>query len=328
MSADASEPADALSRLVHAVGAGRDAFDPEDLHALSGLAADRSAPLRAGLNQLDADGRVALLDQLHQTMQDGGGYEFTALFAVALSDSDASVRSLATAGLGVCETADATAALLTVAQSDEEEDEVRAEAAAALGEVALRRELGWASSEGADPVVPALRAIAEDVREEEHVRAAALAGVAVVAADWVAPLIDDAFESGDPLLRIGAVQAMGRSADEAWLGLLEAALESDDEDERLAAAAATGAIASEDGVPLLTDVLEDPSADLELVCAAIRALGAIGGEEAVEQLEQLRTHPEAAARHAAQEALEEASWLDQRLDDDPFAESWANGGGC
>ena len=49
----------------------------------------------------------------------------------------------------------------------------------ALGEVAMRLELGWASSEAADEVVDALRAIAQDVREDEEIRASAVSGVGV-----------------------------------------------------------------------------------------------------------------------------------------------------
>ena len=214
------------------------------------------------------------------------------------------------------ESAGATAALLEAAGSSEEDDEVRCEAVTALGEIAMRLELGWASGEGADAVVETLRGIAVDAREEETLRAAAIAAVGVISEEWVAGLIDDAFYSDSAALHLGAVQAMGRSADVVWLPLLEGAITAEDSDERIAAAQALGEIGSEDGVPILVDLFDDPTAEVEVIQAAIGALGEIGGEEAVEELERLRTHPAAAVRVAAQEALEEASWLDQSMPED------------
>ncbi len=308
------DPASALRRIISIIGRGDEELELADLYALSGLTGLGEA--RAELEQLDASGRFALFDQLRETASGPGGFDFTSLFAVALQDEDLSVRSLAAGALAVSESAGATAALLEAAGSSEEDDEVRCEAVTALGEIAMRLELGWASGEGADAVVETLRGIAVDAREEETLRAAAIAAVGVISEEWVAGLIDDAFYSDSAALHLGAVQAMGRSADVVWLPLLEGAITAEDSDERIAAAQALGEIGSEDGVPILVDLFDDPTAEVEVIQAAIGALGEIGGEEAVEELERLRTHPAAAVRVAAQEALEEASWLDQSMPED------------
>lgn len=310
MAQDISDPLDALTRLIDAVARQRLPLEHEDLYAVSRLRAGLDEQVRAGLNALDESGRFALLGELQEAMADGGGLEFTAVFTVCLQDDDLPVRGLAAAGLAGCETPEATAALLGSARSSQEDDTVRAEAVAALGEVALRVELGWAGAEEAGEVVGALREIAEDLREEPPLRAAAIAAAAVAHEDWVPALIDDAYGSEDPALRLGAVQAMGRNADPIWLPSLEASLFADEADERSAAAAAMGELGLEDGAPPLLDLLDEDLADLDVMITAVRALGAIGGEEAMGRLAELRTHPDEQLRDAAHEAIEEAALLE------------------
>ena len=306
MSQDASDPIDALRRLVDAVGEQRYPLDREDLYAASGMRPGREQPIQACLATLDQTGRFALVNALQEAMLDGGGLEFTAVLAAALRDEAAAVRGLAAVSLAACETAEATAALLRAARAAGEDGAVRIEAVDALGDVALREELGWAASEEAGGVVDALRELALDAREEPELRAAAIAAVAVTYADWVPTLIDDALASDDPALRLGALRAMGRNADPVWLPSLEAALFAEESDERAAAAAAIGEIAEEDGAPMLLDLLDEDLSDLDVVVAAVRALGAIGGEEALDRLRALMTHPEEDVREAANESIEEA----------------------
>ncbi len=307
---DASDPIDGLHRVIVAISAGQVELDPEDLHAVSRLSSGAIDVARARLSELEAAARFALLERLQQLGSEFGGYDFTVVYGAMATDEDASVRTLAVSGLGACETPGATATLLMVANSAEEENDVRREAVAALGEVMLRVELGWASSEAAGDVAGALRAIAEDVREDEELRAAAVSGVGVVSESWVAELIDEAYQSDAAALHLGAVEAMGRSADESWLPVLEGSLVAEDEDERLAAVQAIGEIGSEEGAPLLLELFDDPSATEELIRGAVAALGEIGSEEAVEELQQLRTHPDPTVRASAQSAIESATYLD------------------
>lgn len=311
MSDDASDPADALARLVAAIDEGRTPLDAGDLRAISGESARVEGVARERFGTLDPAERFALVSELIDSMGEHAGLEFTAALRAAMADEDLSVRSAAASALGSCETAGATDALLRTAASDEEDEGVRLEAVSALGEVALRVELGWAESEAAGGVLAALKGIAEDVREEPAVRASAIAGAAVAQADWIGPLLDDAYGSGEPELRLGALRGMGRSADEAWLPLLEGAFGASDDDERIAAVAAAGEIGSEDAVPALVDLLSEPEAEVELVSAVALALGEIGGEEALERLAELRTHPEPEVRAAVAEALDAARLLEE-----------------
>ena len=323
---DEAEPLDGLRRVIGAITSGVVELEPEDLHAVSRLAAGSENVVHQQLSELDSAERFALLDRLREVGAEFGGYDFTVFFGAMLTDEDASVRTMAVSGLALCETPGATAALLATVRSDEEETGVRREAVNALGEVAMRVELGWAASEDAGEVVGALRTIVEDDREDEEVRATAVSGIGVISESWVTGLIEDAFESDAASLHLGAVQAMGRNADVYWLPVLEGSLVAEDDDERIAAVQAIGEIGAEDGAPMLLELFDDPSASDELIRAAVAALGEIGSEEAVEELERLRTHPDPAVRATAQAALEEATWLDD-LDDpsssrDPFR--WAH----
>lgn len=310
---DLIDPIDALNRLIQAIDEQRAELDREDLHALSGLQSGYEEQIGGCIDALDDADCFALLGSLQEAMEEGGGFEFTSVFVAALGRSALAVRQLAAAGLGRCETPAATAALLTAAV-ESGDDTVRGEAIDGLGNVALRLELGWAGLEGADKVVETLRAFAKDVREAPSIRATAIAAVAVVHEDWAAELIEDAYISDEPALRLGAICAMGRNADPIWLPQLEIALFGEDPGERVAAASATVEIGVEDAVPMLLDLLDQDDSDLDVTLSVVQALGGIGGDEALERLTQLRTHPDEQLRNAAHNAIEDAA-----LRDDTFS---------
>ena len=322
---DVSDPIDALRRVVAEISSGQVELDSDDLHAVSRLAPDTADTIREQLVGLESAARFALIERLVQLASEFGGYDFTVILATLTSDDDETIRSLALSGLASCETAGATATLLAVARSAEETADVRREAVSALGEVAMRVELGWASGEAAGDVGDVLRTIAEDPLEDERIRAEAVSAVGVFDAPWVRDLVEAAFQSDDDVLHLGAVQAMGRSADVSWLSVLEGVLVGEDEDERLAAAQAIGEIGSEDGAPMLIELFHDPSASETLLHAAVTALGEIGGEEAIEELQQLRTHPDPEVRTAVQAALDEATELDSFDDLAEFADFAVDG---
>ena len=160
-------------------------------------------------------------------------------------------------------------------------------------------------------VIDGLHSIAENSAEETVVRAAALASVAVIDEPWVRGLIFDFFEADDDIQRIGAIQAMGRTADAYWIPTLENSMAAMDDDERITAAVAAGEIADEDALPALSELLEDES--LDVLVAAIGAIGEIGGPEAAEQLERVSTHPDGSVRAVVQDALETAVFTDDAL---------------
>ncbi len=304
------DPAAKRGQALAALEGGSSDLADDLLTALSDIDRDGCERFRRAFQLFEGDERFVLLQRLLQIEEESILIDFSLLSLSALEDEDAAVRGLAASGLATCEDADAIAPLLALAQRDPDEG-VRGEAVVALAPAALRAELGQLRPRQRDDLVEGLHAIATDVAEEPLVRANALASVGVIDEPWVRDLIFDLFEEDDTILRIGAIEAMGRTADPYWLPTLENSMLVIDEEERVAAATAAGEIEDEDAVPALAELLEDES--WEVVVAAVEALGEIGGPEAVEQLQQAVTHPDSTVRAAVQSAIEAAAFSDDPM---------------
>ena len=254
---------------------------------------------------LDPAARFTFLELLISTEEEHPLLDFSTLCLACLDDPDASVRALAITGLASYTGRDAIQPLASIAGRDSDPS-ARSEAALALGAYALQAELGEIGSHDRAVLVDRLRQLATDVSEDPVVQASALTAVAVISEPWIQDLIFDAYESGDEALRLGALQAMGRTADEYWLPTLTNAMAAVDEDERMAAALAAGEIGSEDGIVSLAELLDDESS--EVAQTAAQALGMLGGTVAVELLQPYSTHPDSDVREAVQAALAEAAF--------------------
>ncbi len=77
---------------------------------------------------------------------------------------------------------------------------------------------------------------------------------------------------------------MGDSADDRWLDYLYEQFYADDPEFRYESVIAAGAIGSEDALGPIADLLDDD--DVEVVMAAVEALGEIGGDEAADKLQE------------------------------------------
>ena len=299
-----------LEAVFLSIKAGDVELGAEQLSALSDLDARGRVFARAAFRSLDDPARFALLDGLLTATEDHALLDFSAICFECLDDDDATVRARAAAGLAQSEERETIPVLLALARSDPD-DGVRGEALIALGPFALRAAVGELASADYDALVGTLREIASDVAEDGVVQASALSSVGAIDETWVQDLIYDGFESDDAAVRIGAIQAMGRSADEYWLPTLINLMAGVDEDEQVAAATAAGEIGSEDALAPLGELLEDE--DAEIVQAAAAALGEIGGAAAVEQLGTFTTHPDPVVRLAVQTATEVAAFNEDPL---------------
>lgn len=300
----------ALEAVFAAIKAGEFALGADQLSALSDLDGRGRAFARSAFRSLDGPARFALLDGLLTATDDQSLLDFSAICFACLDDDDGAVRARAAAGLAQGEGRETIPALLALARSDPDDD-VRGEALIALGPFALQAAVGELVVGDYEAIVSTLREIAGDVAEAGVVQASALSSVGAIDESWVQDLIYDGFESDDAAVRIGAIQAMGRSADEYWLPTLINLMAGADEDELMAAATAAGEIGSEDALAPLGELLEDE--DAEVVQAAAAALGEIGGAAAVEQLGTFTTHPDPVVRLAVQAAAEIAAFNDDPL---------------
>jgi HEAT repeat protein len=271
-----------------------------ELDALSVLEGGDLARFRAVWAGLSAAARARLIRALHGAALERLRLDFSALNQLALGDADPRVRL---AGVE-CAIEDRSSALLEklleLLRSDPV-GEIRAAAAEDLARFALLAELDDLDAATTARLRQALRAAVADAAEEPRVRTAALAALGYFSDVETAEQLARAFS--DPVLRLGAVRGMGRTADPRWTDRLMPVLGSDDPQMRLEAARALGEIEDERAVGPLVEVIDDPEASVR--GAVIEALGHIGGEEAREALLYAAEDPRDDVREAAERALEE-----------------------
>lgn len=259
-----------------------------------------------------ADGtrRRELVAALAQLARDNIEVNFDPIFTFSLAGDDAEVKLAALIGLEESEDYRLVPDLVRLLL-DDPAGSVRRSAAAALGRFALLAETGRIARRHGEEIFRALVRVVRDADEEPEVRAQALQAVAVFTVPEVRGLIDRSYAEDDVVLKAGAVAAMGRTCDTAWLPALVKELTSHRVELRRAAALACGELESEEAVPYLIRLTRDEV--IEVKEAAIAALGEIGGEVAKKVLENLTRSPVKRVSTAARAALEELSFWESPM---------------
>jgi HEAT repeat protein len=281
-----------------------------ELQHLHSLEAEERDALRAAWRRLDGERRQDVVRQLMELAEDNVELDFDAVYMLALEDEAGAVRAWAVRGLWEYEGRDLIGRLLELLEHDEE-PEVRAESALALGRFVLLSETGTLSERHSERVERGLRRAVEDELETEEVRARALEAIGARDLPWVSDAIEAAYESDSRRQRVSAVHAMGRSCQARWLPALLAELESDDAEMRYEAATALGSLGDRRTASRLAPLTHD--GDAEVREAAIGALGQFGGPEAKALLRQLLADPSPAVQEAAAAALAEAEFAEDPL---------------
>jgi HEAT repeat protein len=125
-------------------------------------------------------------------------------------------------------------------------------------------------------------------------------------------LIESIYQEESTWLKVGAVDAMGRSANEVWLPIILREMDNLAPEMRHAAAFAAGEIGDEEAIERLKQhAALDPDREVQL--ASIRSLGEIGGAQARVALKSLLYEGDDDLREAIEEALIELSSLDDPL---------------
>ncbi|MBI5948424.1 MAG: HEAT repeat domain-containing protein [Chloroflexi bacterium] len=303
-----------LAPVLDSLRAG-DQLPPGRLGALSSLTRSEADAVRAAWPAIPVASREALLVAAAGLSHEQVDLDFTELASVALDDPVPSVRLLGIDALWEA-TDRRTATKLTALVLRDREDDVRAAAAAALGQFVLLREYEEFNAAQGDEIVDALRAVAEDATAPAELRARAVESLGARSLPWVEELISDAYYDDNRALRLAAVVAMGATASENWLEFLYDQLQSEDPAFRCEAALACGTIASEDATEYLVPLLDDD--DPDVVVATIMALGEVSGPDALRALREfaIRAAPEFEDDVAT--AIEEATFAmeGRRSDDD------------
>ena len=281
------------------------------LKNLSGLDTAGVLTLSATWPEIAMMRRLNIVRELNELADDSVELNFDAVFKIALADEEPYVRAAAIRGLDEYEGNDLISTLIDLLLVDQDA-EVRREAAIALGRYALAAELEQLNHADARAVRNALIESAEDLEEDERVRARAIEALGAMSGEDTENLIESIYGEDNIWLKVGAIDAMGRTCDSMWLPIILRESENKAPEMRHAAAFAAGEIGEEQAVPQLRRMaLQDPDREVQL--AAIRSLGSIGGALARVALQGVLYEGEEALREAIEAAMEEIDF-----DDDPL----------
>lgn len=298
-----------------------DSLVPFVLTGFSDITRKQVHQFRNVWNEIDsAEARRTIADHVAALGLADVRLDFMRFFRVLLDDASPAVRQVAASSLEPYDDPALIEPLVQLAQADESED-VRLAAIEALESFAMLGEFEMLDHKDQQRLRKALMGFVNDTSLKPRLRAAA---VVSASADSETPkvreAIAEAFESGEPDLRLGAVKAMGRASDPQWIGILEGMLRSLDPDERQAAAQSLSQYDDESVVPMLTQVARE---DLEMPVRleAIAGLGTIGSRSALHNLNTLREYvsdDEIEAVDAAIAEVEEFLAIDEGTVEDAF----------
>jgi HEAT repeat protein len=278
---------------------------PESMYLLSSLDADGAAQVRDVWPNLPVELRQHLVGLLVEIAEADFEVDFGAIFRIGMDDKDAQVRTTAIEGLW--EDKDVRLVPLLIERLRDEAMSVRAAAATSLGRFILAGELGKIRPDPFSRAYDALLAVCQDQAELFEVRRRALESLSYVDTENVMALICEAYEAPQEKMRVSAIFAMGRSADDRWATQVKQELFSPNPELRYEAARACGELQLSDTVAELEELTED--VDPEVQEAALWALGQIGGDKARQILERYCGSECEATRMAAEAALDELEFL-------------------
>jgi len=282
-------------------------FPPQALYYFSNPSPDNLTALEAAWPEVDPERRFNLLDDLTDLSEANFEVCFDAVFRLALDDESARARAAAIQGLWEVEQPDLMGRFLHLMQSDPA-TAVRAAAASALGRFVYLGEIDELTPTQARRIEDALLAVISG-KDELEVRRRALEAVAYSGRPEVPGLIREAYASKEEKLRVSAVFAMGRSADEQWAPQVMAELESVVPEIRFEAVRAAGELELEDAVPALTQMGDD--SDRQVREAAIWSLSQVGGPDARKALKHLLRKAEPEEREFVLDALDNLDFTDE-----------------
>jgi HEAT repeat protein len=260
---------------------------------------------------IDASRRARIVAELTELAADNVDLNFDAVFKTALQDEEAVVREAAIRGLAEYDRPDLIPALADLLRNESDSD-VKREAASALGRFALEAELGHFREEDREAIRDVLIESAEDVDEDELVRARSIEALGAISGEDTENLIESIYHEDSMWLKVGAVDAMGRSCNETWLPIVMRETENPAPEMRHAAAFAAGEIGDEAAIPRLKDMaVQDP--DKEVQRTAVHAIGEIGGPHARVALKTVLYEGDDDLQQAIEEAMAEVDFNENPL---------------
>jgi HEAT repeat protein len=311
-------PGDLLDQLMHQA----ETVTDRDLFAFSDLSLRDAELVRQQWPLVPVERRRTVIRHLVDLAVDELDLHLNRILRIAMQDSDAAVRQTAITGLWEETESDLLGPLIEVMRRDENE-QVRAAAAATLGNYVLAGELDELDAALAMRAEQALLEVLRNEDEPLIVQSRALESLAYSGEAGIRQLIENAYYSPYEALRVSSLAAMGRSADVHWRTYARAELMNPSAAMRAEAARACGELEVKSAARDLLQLLADEEQSVRL--AAIFALGRVGGRDARTALRAIGDEGDEIEAKAADDALEEMMfYADERngislFDDDDDA---------
>lgn len=291
-----------LETLLQQLEVAPDTVPLNEYFALSNLTRAGADVVRRLWPRLAVESRRRVLDVLLDGADVYLDVDVNSFLATILDDPEAELRQLALETLAESEPAPEILGPIIQRLQRDEDDAVRAAAAAALGYYVLAGELDELDAALAMRAEEVLMTVLTDPAEPIAVQRRALESIAYSGELGVRQFIEDAYYSPYEEMRLGALVAMGRSADIRWRRLARAELSNPSPAMRAEAAVACGELEVRSALSDLLALLEDDEQMVRL--AAIFALGRLGGKPAHRALSSIAASDTEEAE-AAELALEE-----------------------
>lgn len=254
------------------------------LSQFSDLTPDQLDALRDVWPHVPPHHKYTLLGDLAILAEQDNLVSFEAIGRAFLHDADIYVRAGAVKLLSECEDPKLIRVYLDMLAADPD-TRGRATGARALGLFVRLGELGHLPPQEQTRIEDRLLAAATG-NDRSEVRRAAIESLGWSSRPEVPPLIEAAFDRGEPYWMASALRAMARSGDDAWADQVLTGLVNEDSLVRLAAIQAAGELGLHQTRPMLLRMLEEEDDD-EIFAAAIWSLSQLGGPDVRLYLEAL-----------------------------------------
>ncbi|RME84964.1 MAG: HEAT repeat domain-containing protein [Caldilineae bacterium] len=291
-----------LRKALDQIGNDKDIIDPKLMADLSDLNSRELSEFQAAWQGWTPLRKQELLLTMIEEAMEHIEYNFRVIFNETLRDEDPAVRALSIEGLWEDERPHLVPLFCKMLMEDEAA-EVRAAAAGALGRFIYLGEVGALDSTIGSQAFEALWERFHRTDETVEVRSQALESIGASSEPQVNRIIESAFYSDELEMRVSALKAMGRNADPRWIPFLVPELRHEEKDLRLAALASLAELEARPAVPHIIQMMEGERNE-DVIRAALKALGLIGGDEARKALEAAMEWEDEAMVDVAEEALD------------------------
>jgi len=283
-------------------------FPPVYLHRFSDLESRHLNELRARWNQVPVSRRRALLEDLEELADVDTLMNFDDLARFSLKDLDPQVRALSIRLLWEAEDKKLVPVFIQM-MAEDMDHQVRAAAANALGLFVFLGELEEIPEDLLQEIVDNL-IMATTGEDHPLVRRRALESLGYSGREDVVPLLQEAYERGNPEWLASALYAMGRSADQRWSGNIMRMIDHPNSTVREEAVRAAGELELTAARDPLIQIVEEDDDDI-VKMAAVWSLSQIGGGIVRPFLERLAEETE---------DEEEVDLIEEALDNLSFTE--------